>query len=842
MATLLQEVRYALRLLAKSPGFAAIAILTLALGIGANTAIFTLLDAVVLKTLPVPGPSRLVVFSSKTGGGSEHSTPPPTGAWRYFPYELYVYLRDQNAAFVGLAAVRAGDTPVAVQMAGARSTAATTRAMAHLVSGNYSSVIGVPAMVGRTLEPADDVPGAKPAAVVSYSYWESQFSGDPAVIGRTVTLNRTPFTVVGVMPRDFFGVQVRKAPDFWVPLHFQPEVELTDSRLTDANEYWLNLIGRLKPGETMAQANAILNVQLRQFLTEQAGSKLDRSARDRIAHSSIEVASGARGISLLRSRYARPLEILLVAVGLVLLIACANVANLLLARATGRRREVSMRLALGATRARLVRQCLTESLVLATLGAAAGTLLAAWGVHALVGFLGQGVLVNVRPDARMLGFTLGVLLVTAILFGVAPALRSTGVEPMLALREHSGRAADGAARSNLVGALVISQVALSVWLLVGAGLLIRSLTKLEEQQFGFDPSNVLLVGINPRIAGYQQGQLPDLYRRLMQRLNSLPGVRSATVASYSPLGGSSSTSNVSIQGFSLPHGASTDSEKILVGPDYTETLGLKLLLGRDIGPQDTTATPRVGVVNEAFVRNFLPGQNPIGLHFGFNGEKHSGDLEIVGVVNDAKYFDVRNAPEPLAFMAIEQGGIGNAPPLFQSELELRTIADPSAMAAQARGAVADVDPHLPITGVTTLNRQVETNFRAVRLTGSVASLLSLLAVVLAAVGLYGLLAYSVARSTSEIGVRMALGARPGDIFWMVGSRGVGLVAVGLGLGIAGSLAVTRAIQSMLFGVSASDPLTYAATACLLAAVAALACYIPARRATRVAPAVALRHE
>ncbi len=839
MITLWQDVKYAIRLLAKSPGFAAVAILTLALGIGANTAIFTLLDAVVLRTLPVPSPSRLVVFSDHIGEGTYASSTPPTGKWEYFSYPLWVYLRDHNKAFTGLAAVRSGDTPLAMRLDGPSSSAAPHRATGHLVSGSYFAVMGVNAPLGRTLTGLDDLPNAKPATVISYGYWKSQFSGDPEVIGRTVVLNRTPFTIVGVMPQSFFGLRVRKAPDFWIPLHFQPEIELAKSTLTARDVYWLNLIGRLKPGESRAQANAVVSVQLRQFLTEQAGSKLDQNARNRIAHSSIALAPGARGISSLRSRYSRPLEILLVAVGLVLLVACANVANLLLARAAGRQKEISMRMALGATKARVARQWLTESLVLAGLGAVAGGVLAAWGVDALVGLLGQGALVNVRPDARVLLFTLGVLMVTAVLFGIAPALRSARIEPMRTLREHSGWAASRAARSGLVRALVVLQVALSLWLLVGAGLLSRSLVNLQDQQFGFNPSHVLLVGINPRIAGYQSAELTSLYQRLLDRLNALPGIRSATIASYSPLSGIERSLDVTIQGQASRHGVDHSVGQLLVGPRYAQMLGLTMLVGREIGPRDTPATAKVAVVNEAFVRRFLPGENPIGRRFGFGGPKSSGEYEIVGVMNNAKYFTVRKAPGPIALISILQA---QNPSAFLSEIELRTDGAAGTAAAEVRSAIGQVDNRLPITDVGTLRAQVNRNFRQVRLTATVAGLFSLLTLVLAAVGLYGLLAYSVAQRRNEIGVRMALGASPLEVSRMVLDRGFRLVGLGLVFGIAGALALTRALGTLLYGVGAADPATYVVTAVVLVAVATLACYVPARRATRVDPASALREE
>ena len=846
MTTLMQDLKYGLRMLLKSPGFAVVVVLSLGLGIGANTAIFTLIDAVMLKTLPVENPEQLALFFD----GSDEGTRISRGGmgtgerWRYYSYPLYEYLRDHNQFFQGICAFRLGEDRLSVSVQGARASSAqsTQKATGHLVSGNYFSVLGVNAILGRTLSPEDDRPGARPAAVISYGYWKSEFGGDPSAVGKVADLNGTPFTIVGVTPPEFFGERVRKSPDFWLPIATQPQVMLHDSYLNDSGVYWLNLMGRLKPGVTRQQAQAAATVQLRQFLTDLMGSHISDTDRKEIAKSYVELGSGGPGISGLRLNYSQPLRILMAFVALVLLIACANVANLLLARAAARQKEISMRLALGAGRGRLIGQLLTESLIMATLGGVLGALLAAWGVEILVTkFAGRTSPLNVHPDLRVLMFTLLVCALAAILFGLAPALRSTRVDLAPALRANTAAAGASGRRWSLGKALVSLQAALSLLMLFGAGLFVRTLQKLEAEDLGFNQQHVLLVSIDPRLAGYHPAQLAPFYQQLLDRVNALPGVRSASVAAYSPLSGTSRSTDITVQGYTPPPGADTDVNVNVVGWKYFATAGMPMLLGREFGPQDTPTSPKVAVVNATVAHDFFGKGNPIGRRFGFGGgdAKHSGDIEIAGVVADAKYRDVREKPQRMVFVPVLQAQGDEA---YVSEVDIRTLGDPRVVASEVRGAINEINSGLSVTNVTTLSEQVHDWFDEERTISQLSSFFGLLALALASVGLYGVMAYAVARRTSEIGVRMALGARSADVRWMVLREALLLVLAGVAIGVPAALAASRLIASMLFGLTRWDPLTISAATLVLVAVAILAGYLPARRASRVSPMVALRYE
>lgn len=836
MNGLLKDFRYAIRSLLKRPGFSLIAILTLALGIGANTAIFTLLNAVIFKALPVSAPQELVFFDDTPSEGTSQGDP-STGQWHRFSYANYQYFRDHDQSFQGLSAFRSGEARLSVRGGGLQGEVAQR---GHLVSGNYFSVLGVNAMLGRSLTAEDDKPGAPPAAVMSHGCWTQQWKSDPFIINKEIVINGTSFTVVGVMPPSFFGVRVRRSPDFWLPLAFQPQIELRPSAFEDHRVYWLNFVGRLKPGVSLEQARASTNVALRQFLTNEAGSKLNDDVRKSIASAYVQLADGSRGISGLRRVYAQALKMLMVMVGLVLLIAGANVGNLLLSRAASRRAEISLRLALGASRYRIVRQLLCESIVLAAIGGVGGILLAQWGVSVLVALVAKTSPLDVRPDTAVLAFTAVVSLSVGVLFGLAPALRASKTELTTALKEKSARS--GRRRLGLASVLVVSQVALSMVLLTGAGLFARSLMKLQEEQVGFNRDNVLLVGIDPRLARYKPAELSTLYSRLLDRLEALPRVESATVATYAPMSGTGRSSTVTVRGYTPTPGEDMEVADMLIGPAYCQTLGVPLLLGRDIGPRDTPAAQKIAVVNQTFAQRFFQGQNPIGkrFHYGDDDDPERGeDVEIVGVIGDVKYESAREAPLPTGYRPILQVQDSEA---YSSTLQIRSSGDAGDLAPAVRQAIAEVDDKLPISGVTTLREQLSGRLDQEKLIAQLVSFFGLLALLLACIGLYGVMAHGVVRRTKEIGIRMALGAERRTIVWMVLRETLVLILVGVAIGVPAAIGAGRLIASQLFGLNAADPLTLIVATLLLTGVAVLAGLLPARKASRVNPLIALRYE
>jgi predicted permease len=836
MESLFSDIRYAVRGILKRPGFTAIAVITLALGIGANTAIFTLVNAVTLKSLPVTRPQELVLFYDGSDEGTSNGDP-SSGEWRRFSYDSYRYFVDHDPNYQALSAFRSGESRVSVTSSQSPSGEAQ-RASSHLVSGNYFAVLGVNALLGRTLTPSDDQPGAPPAAVLSYGYWKEQWSGDPQIINREIVVNGRAFTVVGVTPPEFFGIRVRRSPDLWVPLVFQPEIEMRESYLKAPRTYWLNLAGRLKPGVKLEQAQASANLLLHQFLTSQAGTKLTDDDRKGIASAYVGLAPGARGISGLRIAYSRALRMLMVIVGLVLLIACANVGNLLLSRTAARKAEISLRLALGASRARLVRQLLTESFLLAVMGGIAGILLAQGGVKVLVTLVAKTSPLDVHPDFSVLAFTAGVAMTAGLLFGTVPALRATKTDLTTAIKEKSSRTA----RFGLASALVIAQVGLSMVLLAGAGLFSRSLIKLQEENVGFNRDKVLVVRIDPRLGGYKPTELSALYRQLLDRIRGIPGVQSATVATFSPISGSGRTSSITVRGYTARADEDMDVSDMLVGPDYGATLGVPLILGREIDKRDTPASTKIAVVSQSFAQHFFQGENPVGRRFHFGDEnepERSEDLEIVGVVGDVKYDNARTAPAPTAYRPILQVQDADA---YSSTLEIRTSSEPTATAPIVRDAIRQVDPKLPLFDVTSLRQQLSGALQQEKLVAELVSFFGLLALLLACVGLYGVMAHGVVRRTKEIGIRMALGAERGRIVWMVMRETILLVLIGIALGVPAALGAAKLVSSQLFGLSPSDPFTLSVAATVLIAVASLAGLLPARKASKVNPLTALHYE
>jgi predicted permease len=836
METLFKDIRYGLRGLWKRKGFAAIAVLTLALGIGANTAICTLVNAVMLKSLPVEKPEELVLFSDATGEGTSVEDTAPTGEWTLFSYASYEYFRNHNQSFQDIAALRSGTSRLSVRRPDAEAAA---RASGQLVSGNYFSVLGVRATRGRVLTNEDDKAGAQPAAVLSHRYWEQELNSDPSVVGKNFIINGTSFTVVGVTPKEFFGERVRRPPDFWLPLSFQPQIELSESFLTNDQAYFLMVMGRLKPGTTLAQAQATTNLALRQFLTEQAGSKLTEERQQGIQNTYATLVEGQGGISRLRNLYSTPLHMLMAIVGMVLLIACANVGSLLLSRAASRKAEISLRLALGATRWRIIRQLRTESMLLAGLGGICGVLLAQWAVSVLVGLVARDAPLNTRPDAGVLAFTAGVSILAGVLFGMIPAIQASRTNLSSAMKEKN-RMRGGFMRLNLSSLMVVMQVGLSMVLLTGGGLFARSLMKLQSEDLGFDHNNVLVLGIDSRLAGYKPTELATLYRQIVERLSSLPQVRNVSIASYSPLSGTRRSSTVKVFGYTPQPDEDLSTEDILTAPNYAATLGMPLLRGRDIEMRDTPSSPPIAVVNSAFAEHYFKDQNPIGRTFTFDDDSDKGTaVEIVGVVGDIKRDDMREKPEPAVYRPILQVQDGSA---YQATIHIRTQSDPTPLTPQVRQMINQIDDKLPIFGVTTLTDQVRQNLNQERLIAQLVSFFGALALILACIGLYGVMAHGVARRTSEIGIRMALGARSGNIAWMILRETLYLVLAGLVIGVPAALLGARLISTQLFGLSPTDPLTLVGAAVVLAVVAMLAGYLPARRASRVNPLKALRYE
>lgn len=842
MGTIFQDLRFGWRMLARNPGFTGVAIITLALGIGANTAIFSAFDAVVLKNLPVYKPDQLVLFSDIPGQGTHYSSPPPAGKLDMISYPLYQYFQEHDKSFEGLCAFRNGIDALTVKEQGSGAQAGSQIAAGKEVSGNYFSVLGVKPILGRALTPADNREGAQPATVISYRYWSSRFDRNPSVVGRVLDMNGIPFTVVGVAPPGFFGERVEShSADLWFPLVFQPRVMNRESWLTEPNMYWLDLMGRLKPGASIQQAQATLNVQLHQALTAELGSHLSDEVRRDIQQCRIELAPGGRGLSNLRFNFSEPLRLLMIIVLLVLLIACANVAGLLLARGSTRQKEIAMRLALGAGRWRVIRQMLTESLLLAGLGGALGFFFAAWGVSGLKLLFARTAPLNVSPDWRVLAYTIGISMLVGIIFGIAPALRATKVDLVPALKMGSSTASSRPHRFGLAKSLVAFQVACALPLVVSAGLLIQSLRKLADQNLGLKPEHVLLVGIAPRLGGYKPNQLNALYHQILDRVNGLPGVRSASLATYSPMSGVSSSTDITIQGEAPGPGQDMGININQVAPGYFKTEGILLLLGRPITEQDTAASPKVAVVTETFARAFFGTANPIGRRFGLGSgnPKHSGDIEIVGVVKDVKFYSARGNPPKMVFFPLFQMSGDSA---YASDLEVRAAGDPASVASEVRKSLTEVDKNLPIAHVRTLPEQIHGRLNQPRVVSELATFFGALALMLASIGLYGLLSYSVTQRTNEIGIRMALGAQKRDVLRMVLREAVTLAGIGLAAGIALSLALTRLITSQLFGVTPYNAVTLAAGAVVVFFVALLAGYIPARRAAAVDPMVALRYE
>jgi len=836
MEPLLQDIRYGIRMLRKAPAFTFVAVLTLALGIGANTAIFTVVNALLLKMLPVSHPEQLVVVGDPSIPNTRSNGTPRIDI---FSYPLYQELRDHNSVFSGLSAA-ASDHHIELD-AGKGETPAE-KITGRMVSGNYFTVLGLQPAVGRLLSESDDTAeNANPVAVLSYGYWQRKFALSPSVLGRDIRLNGFPFTVVGVAPAGFEGDVVGEQIALFVPLSMQPEIVRGRHWLRSGNVSWLTLIGRLKPNVTAAQAEANANVVFQQAVQGPYGASL--SADDRAAirenHLKILVAPGASGVSDLRSDYKLPLFLLMGIVGLVLLIACVNVANLLLARASARNREIAIRVAIGANWLRLVRQLLTESILLAFLGGMAGSLLAVWGVRLLVTIFGSDTTLPLLPDARVLGFTIAICLLTGVLFGLIPAVRATRVEVSPALKDAGRATRERSSRFGLGKALIAGQVALSLLVLFAATLLVRSLQKLMAQDFGYDRDRIVIARLDPTSAGYNSERMKALAQQLAMRLMSTPGVHAVTYSTNGLFAGTESSDMILLPGLT---GSREDRGALedYVGPDYFGAVGIPILAGRGIESQDTATSARVAVVNEAMVKHFFPGQNPIGRQFRIDDQDWlDKPMTIVGISRDAMDHGsgLRHGVKPRFYMAFQQ-----VPDPEQIILEVQVRGTPSAAVADVVSQIKAVDANLPISFTKTLDSLVNDTAANQIALAKLSVFFAGLALLLACVGLYGVMSYTVAGRTREIGVRMALGAARGDVMQLILREGMLLVTAGLVIGIPLSLVSSRLLRSFLFGLKATDPLSLMAVILLLGLVAALAAFIPARRASKVDPMVALRNE
>jgi predicted permease len=829
---LLQDIRFGLRMLAKTPGSTAVAVITLALGIGANTAIFSLLDAVLLRNLPVQQPDRLLLFGKGEWAGSQDTV--PDRSWQLFSYRFFRDFRQKNDAFSDVAAIDSilfgthgrvarGTTPEKINV--------------ELVSGSYFHTLGVNAVRGRVLTDLDDqTPGGHPVAVASYTWWQRRLAEAPNPVGTTVTIGATVYSVIGVAPSGFFGISVGQAPDLWIPLAMQKQISPGWNGLNNNLFQSLYLIARRKPGVSVSQASANTNLLFRRLWRQYAGPLLLPKDLENIRHASIELTPAATGLSQLRQQFSSPLKILMVIVGLVLLIACANVANLLLARAVSRGREVAVRMSLGANRVRLIRQLLVESALLGLSGGIAGALFA-WGVgRVLLGMVSpesSQTFLNVSPDAHVLGFTIGVAMLTVFLFGTVPALYATRLELAPALKE--GRGVVTASAHNFFSrGLIIGQVSLSLVLLVGAGLFLHSLANLMSLDTGFDKRNVLIVGIDPGSAGYNvDARLENMMQQVEERVSSIPGVRNASFA-FSVFGGGW-TDPVTVPG--RPKTANDrDVFHDIVGYRYLRAMKVPIILGRALSERDNITSRKVAVINETMARAYFSGASPIGQVFNLGDNPEWQNIQVIGVAKDAKYMSLKERNRPAAFYPHSQHR------MFLFNLVARYSGDPKSLVQQIRRSVHAVDPDLPVSDIVTFEQVVNDSVLNQRLITELSSFFGLLAASLSCIGIYGVVSYGIARRTNEFGLRMALGAGRSNVLWMVIGETSRVLMTGVALGVALALVSARLIQSQLFGLTVYDPVAIGGALALMLAIALLAAYLPARGATRIDPMVALRCE
>jgi predicted permease len=859
-AVVLKDLHHAVRMVLRAKGWTAVVVISLALGIGANTALFSAINGLLLTKLPVQDPDTLVRFryvgrndmvTSSSGYGFLKKID-GQDVRASFSYPMFQQFVADNRTMTDLfACAPFGRVSVVVDGQAEIATA-------FIATGNYYQILGVNARIGRTLLPDDDRATAPPAAVISSKYWHGRFGSDPAAVGKVVRINNVPVTLVGVLSPDFVGVQepMGEPPDISAPLALDPQLNTGfvpqggPPRLQQPTYWWLQVMGRLKPGATAAQVQANLeNVfqhTARAGLDSYMKSLTDKERstsfnRTRTEVPRLRVEPGDRGIYDVNTKDLRSMTILSVVVALVLLIVCANVANLLLSRATARQKEISVRLSLGATRVRLIRQLLTESLLLAFMGGALGVLVGYWGKQLLPGSAPQ----MTALDWRILAFVLLVTAATGIVFGIAPALRATGMNVSAALKDTS-RSVTGS-RSLLGKLLLIVQVAISLVLLVGAGLFLRTLHNLRHVDVGFNPQNLMLFRLNPQLNRYDEKRMFTLYRELVDRIGAVPGVRAVAMSQPALLSGSVNSTGIFVQGRMYPTGPSRGSalgtnfgednsiNRLVISPDFFEVMGIPVVIGRGFTSRDDDSAPKVVVINEAAVRRYFPNGNPIGQRFGSSPES-SGDLEIVGVLRDAKYDSVRDAAPPTMYVPLAQN------PRGFGVFEVRTAGSTESVVGAIREAVRQVDPTLPMMDVSTQIEQVEKRFAQEKVFAQAYTLFGALALILASVGLFGLMSYNVSRRTNEIGIRMALGAQRDDVLRLVMRESMVLVVIGVAAGLAMAAAASQLVTTLLYGLAPTDPRTMFVAIAVMVLVSAVAGYLPARRASKVDPMVALRYE
>jgi len=834
--TILQDIKYGLRMLARSPGFTSIAVLTLALGIGANTAIFSLTNQVLLRMLPVRNPEELVIVRVP-GDKPGHTSSDGDGA-ASFSYPMYKDLRDRAPVFSGLLA-RFGVSLNVSESGG------TERAVGELVSGNYFDVLGVRPSLGRVFSPDDETaPGANPVAVLSYGYWTRRFGNNSAILNKPLTVNGTSLTVVGVAQAGFSGVQIGRTTDIFIPMTMKAAMTPGWDGLAAHNDAWLAIVGRLKPGFTLASAQAAIAPTFRAIeeselpvLKISPGSK----SAERYLARHVELIGGAHGRPNLQADAETPLLVLLTMVGLILLIACANLASLLVARGETRQREMAVRLALGAGRGRLVRQLLTESLLLALAGGFAGVVFATWTLGSLVASIKQGIGVSgleTRLDPKVLVFALGISVVTGILFGLGPALRATRTSLQTTLKDQGASVSGAKSNVQLRKWLMVSQVALTTMLLASAGYFAKSLMNLERQDVGVKLDHVVQFSVAPSLNRYTPAQTIALFNQVREKIATLPGVRSVSAATIPVFQGDDWGSNVTIEGYQTQPDEDTHVFRNSVGPDYFATMGIPLLAGREFRAGDAADAPKAVIINEKMAQKYFAGRSPVGMHIAWgSGSSVHPDIEVVGVVQNSKHDDLRDEIHPFVYQPYAQD-----PDPGHATFYVRTNQDPTALAETLRKTVQSYDSNLPVFDVMTLQEQADESVYSDRLLTFFSLCLGMLAALLAAIGLYGVLAYMVARRTREIGIRMAVGATQKNVAWLVLREVLRMSGIGLAIGLVAAFGLGTLIQSQLYGVKASDPLVFVAAAALLAGTAFLAGWLPARRAANVDPMVALRYE